>query len=100
MRCLLAAVLCGVAAAAQRSHLDGTLGSHLKSLLDGSHLDDTLQVPTPQEPALRPASRMPKKLRLTAEDALPKTLTACGLPLACEVDKGEKPPCNGDMSPV
>jgi hypothetical protein len=43
---------------------------------------------------------MPKKLRLTAEDALPKTLTACGLPAACEVQKGEKPPCNGDMSPV
>jgi len=43
---------------------------------------------------------MPKKLRLTAEDALPKTLTACGLPTACEVEKGEKPPCNGDMSPV
>ena len=99
MRCLLAAVLCGVAAAAQRSHVDGTLESHLEADLDGFHLEDTLQVPTPQAPALRPAFRMPKKLRLTAEDALPKTLAACGLPATCE-DTGEKPPCNGDMSPV
>ena len=99
MRCLLAAALFGVAAAAQRSHLGGTLESHLESHLDGFHLDDARQVPLQHAPALKPASRMPKKLVLTAEDALPKTLTACGLPAACE-HTGEKPPCNGDMSPV